>query len=366
MSQFVCTEFSALDKELKDDLLECYQEALQDIEGIINGIEDDGFSIVKLDKLFRSLHSMKGNCSVCFIDPLVAVLHSLEEIVDGMRSGQIAYHCDLGSVINVVLEQVGGLLQQLYSKQSADRLMLDKLQFGLDTLYASESEQNRASLARYLLDEISVEFSNAPLSVKNASLLVKMKYTDVQHKDIEQFRQFSHKLNPLLGYTEKRSERILKLCQLINLECPTAVNQAQLSAAAYMHNMGMAVVLQHRLDEAAKRQAERNHPKVGAKLLNKHLGWDDAVAMVKSYKERFDGTGFPDALKGAFIPQGALILSIAILFIDGVWGKSGGDYRKSAMHAIQQVNVESGKGFPPHLVASFNVAIRNVLVARRP
>ncbi|MGB3384906.1 MAG: HD domain-containing phosphohydrolase [Marinomonas sp.] len=364
MSQFACTEFSALEKELKDDLLECYQEAQQEIENIINNIEDDGFSFDKLDTLFRSLHSMKGNCSVCFLDPLVAALHSLEEIVDGMRGGYIAYHYDLGDVINVVLEQVGCLLQDLYQYHGAERLVLEKLQSGLDAIYGCENDANRSSLARSLLEDIAVELSDAPIGAKTTSLLVKVNYSAVQQADIEQFRLFSTKLNRLLGYSEERSERILKLSQLINLECQTPEDPAQLSAAAYMHNMGMAVVLNCQDDEEAKRQAELNHPMVGAKLLDKHLGWDAAVAMVKTHKERFDGSGFPAGLVGPLIPQGAFLLAISVMFIDVVWGKSGSEYRKSSMRAIQQVNFESGKGFPPHLVESFNAAIRKVIVAR--
>ncbi|REG84243.1 HD-GYP domain-containing protein [Marinomonas pollencensis] len=364
MGQFACKEFSALEKELKDDLLECYQDAQQEIENIINNIEDEGFSFEKLDNLFRSLHSMKGNCSVCFLDPLVAALHSLEEIVDGMRGGYIAYHYDLGSLINVVLEQVGELLQQLYQYHGAERLILAKLQSGLDGVYACENDQHRPRLARYLIEEIAIELSDAPIGAKTTSLLVKVQYNEAQQKDIDHFRQLSSKLNRLLGYSEERGERILKLCQLINLECQTQEDPAQLSAAAYMHNMGMAVVLNSQ-DEDAKQQAEFNHPMVGAKLLNKHQGWDAAVAMVEAHQERFDGSGTPNGLVGSLIPQGAFIVALAVMFIDVVWGKSGSEYRASSMRAIQQVNFESGKRFPPPLVDSFNAAIRKVIVARR-
>ncbi|MBJ7554222.1 HD-GYP domain-containing protein [Marinomonas spartinae] len=368
MSQFACKDFSALEKELKDDLLECYQEAQQEIEEIINSIEDDGFSFDKLDNLFRSLHSMKGNCSVCFLDPLVGALHRLEEIVDGMRGGYIQYHYHLGELINVVVEQIGNLLMQLYKFHGAETATLNVLQNGLDTLYACEDDEQRPALAKTLLDDISTEkkeFEAAETPARTADLLVKVEYTKEQEFDIEQFKAFSSKLNRLLGYSPERSERILKLCQLINIECKQQEDPAQLSAAAYMHNMGMAVILNCKDDEEARKQAEWNHPMVGAQLLSKHEGWDEAVSMVMAHKERFDGSGFPEQLVGSMIPQGAFILAVAVMFIDIVWGKSGEEYRKSSMRAIQKVNFESGKGFPPHIVDSFNAAIRKVLVARK-
>lgn len=363
MSHFACKAFSALEKEIKDDLLECYVEAQQEIEETINSIEGDGFSFDKLDKLFRSLHSMKGNCSVCFLDPLVGVLHKLEEIVDGMRGGYIQYHPFLGELIIVVIEKVYSLLEQIYQSHVAEVALRDQLQLGLDEIYAEEEDGKRPEMAAALLNKCNQTVEEEKEKPVATSLIIKVDYTDEQKEDIDLFIGFSQKLNRLLGYSSERSERILKLCQLINVECKTQVDRVQLSAAAYMHNMGMAVILNCKDDES-KYQAEQNHPLVGAKLLAKHNGWEEAVDMVKAHKERFDGTGFPEGLVGSLIPQGAFILSMAVMFIDIVWGKSGSDYNKSAMRAVQMVNFESGKGFPPHLIESFNAAIRKVLVAK--
>jgi response regulator RpfG family c-di-GMP phosphodiesterase len=238
------------------------------------------------------------------------------------------------------------------------------LQFGLDEIYSEEDDSKRPDMAAALLRQSNQTAAEVKEEPAATSVIVKVEYTDEQKNDIELFIGFSQKLNRLLGYSSERSERILKLCQLINAECKSPVDSAQLSAAAYMHNMGMALILNCKDDEEAKRQAEHNHPMVGAKLLSKHEGWEDAVAMVQAHKERFDGTGFPEGLVGSLIPQGAFILSMAVMFIDSVWGKSGSDYNKSAMRAVQMVNFESGKGFPPHMIEFFNSAIRKVLVAK--
>ncbi|SBS26342.1 Cyclic di-GMP phosphodiesterase response regulator RpfG [Marinomonas aquimarina] len=367
MGQFACKDFSALDQELKDDLLECYIEAQQEIEAIVNDIESSGFSHEKLDNLFRSLHSMKGNCSVCFLDPLVDALHRLEEIVDGMRGGYIAYDSLLGELINLVLDKILHLLRQLHQYHGADTALLNLLQSYLDKIYAEDDHQGRIRYAEAFFakinDDEAVEEEKAKQEPE--SLLVKVTFDEAQQQDIEHFRQLSHRLNKLLGYSPERGERILKLSLLINQECSDPVDKAQLSAAAYMHNMGMAMILKCAEDEAAKQRAERNHPMVGAQLLSKHPGWDQASEMVITYKERFDGSGYPEGLVGGMIPQGAFILSMAVRFIDVVWGKSGDEYKKSAMRAIQKVNSESGKGIPPHLVDAFNRAVRKLLVAKR-
>ena len=364
MNQFACKEFSALDAELKDDLLECYVEAQQEIEAIVNDIESTGFSHEKLDTLFRSLHSMKGNCSVCFLDPLVDALHRLEEIVDGMRGGYIAYDSLLGELINLVLDQVLYLLRQLHQHHGADREPLIFLQSYLDKIYAEEDQQTRIDLADSFLRKMSDNNIEDEENEEADSLVVKVDYADEQLEDIQHFRQLSYRLNKLLGYSPERGERILKLSLLINQECSDPVEKAQLCAAAYMHNMGLAMILKCGDDEDAKQHAEQNHPMVGAQLMSKHEGWEQASEMVMAYKERFDGSGYPEGLVGGMIPQGAFVLSMAVKFIDVVWGKSGGEYKKSAMRAIQKVNSESGKGVPPHLIDAFNRAVRKLLVAK--
>lgn len=366
MGQFACKEFSALDKELKDDLLECYIEAQQEIEAIVNDIESSSFSHEKLDNLFRSLHSMKGNCSVCFLDPLVDALHRLEEIVDGMRGGYITYDSVLGELINLVLDKILHLLRQLHQFHGADTALLNFLQASLDQIYAEEDQAMRIQYAERFLAKMNDKDAAEEEKAKQEpeSLVIKVSFDEAQLQDIDHFRQLSYRLNKLLGYSPERGERILKLSQLINQECSDPVDKAQLSAAAYMHNMGLAMILKCADDEEAKQRAEHNHPMVGAQLLSKHEGWEEASEMVITYKERFDGSGYPEGLVGGMIPQGAFVLSMAVRFIDVVWGKSGDEYKKSAMRAIQKVNAESGKGIPPHMVDAFNRAVRKLLVAK--
>ncbi len=365
MSQFACKEFSALEKELKDDLLECYVEAQEEIEGILNDIEDNGFSFEKLDDLFRSLHSMKGNCSVCFLDPLVDVLHKLEEIVDGMRGRYIGYDYQLGSLTNIVVDEVLILLRQLYSSHGADRDILVLMQSNLDELYSMENDEARPQKAKQIIESIANFKSGMVEQEKsNNNLIITVDFTESQQADIDKFKQLSSRLNRLLGYSPERGERILKLCLLINEELKYPDDPVQLSAAAYMHDMGMAVVLKFDEDSPYRKKAIEKHPIVGAQLLDKHEGWEQAVNIVTSHEEQFDGNGFPEGLVGSLIPTGSFVVSMAAMFIDIVWGKSGDEYKKSAMRAIQKVNLQSGKRFPPHFIEAFNRAVRKLLVAK--
>lgn len=391
MDHFVCDAFSKLDDELKDDLLEAYEEARQEIEDITNRIDDYGFSADKLDQLFRSLHSMKGNCAVCFLDPLVDVLHKLEEIVEGIRSKDIEYDPTLGDLINLVIEQVYYLLAQLYKTGSADSALCDILQSNLDQIYAERDARQQLVLSIALLDHFSEEASRSvatPISTDMdttqssflaendsivdephlkatqapPSIIERLELTQSEQQGLHIFQELSYKLNGLLAHRPERCECILELCLAINDECEKPINTAQLCAAAYMHNMGMALIMSSKDDEEQKKQIDINHPMIGARLLSRHSGWDVAVEIVETHKEKFDGAGIPKGLEGFSIPQGAFIVSMAVMFVDIVKDKTGEEYRKAAMQAVQKINFESGKSFSPFMIAPFNFAICKMLM----
>jgi HD-GYP domain-containing protein (c-di-GMP phosphodiesterase class II) len=53
------------------------------------------------------------------------------------------------------------------------------------------------------------------------------------------------------------------------------------------------------------------HPVKGAELLKRHRDFARGVALVRHHHESWDGTGYPDGLKGAEIPFGARVIAVA-------------------------------------------------------
>jgi len=59
------------------------------------------------------------------------------------------------------------------------------------------------------------------------------------------------------------------------------------------------------------RDAETNHPKLGSEMIKNINLLKGAVAIVRHHHENFDGTGYPDGIKGEAIPLGARIVAVA-------------------------------------------------------
>ncbi|MEJ5368864.1 MAG: HD domain-containing phosphohydrolase [Bryobacteraceae bacterium] len=127
-----------------------------------------------------------------------------------------------------------------------------------------------------------------------------------------------------------------------------------LRAAALLHDIGKLAVPEHIISKPGKLTPEefermKIHPVVGAQILERVRFPYPVAPIVRSHHERWDGTGYPDKLKGEEIPLGARILA-AVDTLDAL--ATDRQYRK-AMPLDEAVGVivrEAGKAFDPKVV----------------
>jgi HD-GYP domain-containing protein (c-di-GMP phosphodiesterase class II) len=96
----------------------------------------------------------------------------------------------------------------------------------------------------------------------------------------------------------------------------------------------------------------RSHPQIGAKIVEPIPFMGEAVEIVRSHHERWDGTGYPRRLQGEDIPLGARIFAIADSF-DAM--TSDRPYRRalSIEEAIEEILAGAGTQFDPSCVEVF-------------
>lgn len=75
---------------------------------------------------------------------------------------------------------------------------------------------------------------------------------------------------------------------------------------AYLHDIGKLL-----LGSAFVSRSDRQHPVVGASRLSRIKVLERVAPIVRHHHERWDGSGFPDALSGPQIPLGARIVALA-------------------------------------------------------
>jgi len=162
--------------------------------------------------------------------------------------------------------------------------------------------------------------------------------------------------------------RMSKISQLIGIACGLDEYQADLILnASPMHDIGKIGIPDHILLKPGKFEPEeweimKTHAQIGANILS---GDDsDLLAMAReialSHHEKWDGSGYPNALSGDAIPLTGRICAVADVF-DAL--TSARPYKKAWAidDAVKYMNDQSGSHFDPALIGYFNELLPGIL-----
>ena len=127
-----------------------------------------------------------------------------------------------------------------------------------------------------------------------------------------------------------------------------------LRAAALLHDIGKLAIPEHIINKPGRLTPEefekmKIHPLVGSEILQRVAFPYPVAPIVRSHHERWDGTGYPDGLKGEQIPRGARVLA-AVDCLDAL--ASHRQYRNAMPldAAIEKVVSMAGSAFDPTIV----------------
>jgi putative nucleotidyltransferase with HDIG domain len=158
--------------------------------------------------------------------------------------------------------------------------------------------------------------------------------------------------------TEQHSERVTHLAIELGRWLGLEDTELQcLRRGALLHDVGKIGVSDAILRKPAKLtdaewQEMRRHPEIGHSILKEVSFLVDALPVVLSHHERWDGSGYPHGLQGAAIPLQARLFAVIDAY-DAI--TSDRPYRRGASHdeAIRRLVEDSGSHFDPAIVVAF-------------
>lgn len=143
---------------------------------------------------------------------------------------------------------------------------------------------------------------------------------------------------------------------------------SRLSAASLLHDIGKIGVSDRILTSTGPLTPEeltelRTHPRLGVTIISNMPGLASCVPAILHHHENYDGSGYPEGLKGEAIPLEARILALANVFADMT------SYRPhhaalSWDEALEEIARQAGTQFDPKLVRAFTEAVRSGAIAR--
>lgn len=182
-------------------------------------------------------------------------------------------------------------------------------------------EQNEALHHANATLESRVEQRTAELSAATVQLSVANKA--LKQSYVTATELFSSLLSQRLPPSRKTNEAVIRLVR----EFCTRKKYAEkftddLVMAAALYNVGKLtwtdplIALPPETMSFEQRQRYREYPVTGERLLLPLEIAQDAAHMIRHHQERWDGTGFPDALAGDAIPLGSRILKLAVDLVE--------------------------------------------------
>lgn len=140
------------------------------------------------------------------------------------------------------------------------------------------------------------------------------------------------------------------------------VEVEQITVAGILHDVGMRElqydeIYSKRVLNEDELKLVRQHPRVGAFLLE-DMAWPYPIApLVKHHHERWDGAGYPDGLKGDQIPLGSRIIHVAEAF-DAMTSQTSYRPVLADYQALDIIESKAGTQFDPDLAARFKKMIQ--------
>ncbi|MDH7601059.1 MAG: response regulator [Armatimonadota bacterium] len=192
---------------------------------------------------------------------------------------------------------------------------------------------------------------------------------NMQRKRIEQRRLSEERANVLFKaikaiaagidsrsrYTGRHSAHMAEICLQIGQELQLSPERmATLELAAHIHDVGKLTTPESVLDKPGKLTPEEwqevsQHPSTGAELLAEIDELAEVAAVIRHHHERYDGTGYPDGLRGEGIPFLSRILAVA----DALEAMTSDRPYRPAISwsaAVEELQRHSGTQFDPVVV----------------
>jgi putative two-component system response regulator len=201
--------------------------------------------------------------------------------------------------------------------------------------------------------------------VQQAELLARMRSAMRLRRSITSLERATQIVAALANAVEAKDVDLVHHCRWLahhaaRVGIQVGLRGEELEAVAYgalLHDVGKIGVPEHLLRKEGPLSDDewtlmRRHPEIGERICRPLRASVGFAPIIRHHHERFNGTGYPDGLKGEQIPLGARIVAIADAYEAMVHGRP---YQPSQPHerVAAELRRLSGAQFDPELVPVF-------------
>jgi HD-GYP domain-containing protein (c-di-GMP phosphodiesterase class II) len=158
-------------------------------------------------------------------------------------------------------------------------------------------------------------------------------------------------------YTGGHSRRVAAYAAIISRSLElSSTEQGRIKRAALIHDVGKIGIPDEILLKPGSLTPEefstvKKHAAVGADLVAGIPVLRDLSPAVRHHHERYDGTGYPDGIKGSDIPVDARVIAVADT-LDAITTNRTYRAKRTFRHAVEELRRGAGSAFDPVIIAA--------------
>lgn len=304
-----------------------------------------GFLVVK-KRFHEFLYCTRGQLSDEWTDKIV------EETIDKYNdfTDSDIMRRRVKSHFMEVTPSEGGILKTPLHFSHTIPLIWEDFNFGALHISAKEEPENK---------EEQIKILTSLISQTRIALTSAMLYSQMKENYIRTIKALAIAVDAKDTYTHGHSENVMNIAEAIAEEMKIEIkNIGIIRDGGLLHDIGKIGIPGYILNKPGPLTREefngvmKTHSTLGANIVKEVPFLQELYSLILHHHEHYDGTGYPDGLKGEEIPLGARILHVADAFEAMT---SNRPYRDSLgkQEAVKRLKDSKGKEFDPDVVEAF-------------
>ncbi|PHS14780.1 MAG: hypothetical protein COA86_15410 [Kangiella sp.] len=354
MADITCDAFSELEDEVQQEFYEDVVSAIDDINQCVNLLEgsaDEGVDDGVIDRMFRSIHTVKGNCNMVFLKDFVDATHRLEDLFSAVRAKDIDYHPIYGLLAIKIVNLVQIELKSLIDQKFANGDILEKIQLLLEQVENAPRE-SKVEIATKAIT--AIEDGHFSITLVEGDTTQGSSFSFLESTDFEFLEYLSGRIQSSSEYHASFYKIAKTLALKLNQMLSNKADDQQLEAAL------IALHLSQRLEQSGQSNALTLQQVIFAHgLLSRMSGWCSAASLCLQALENHNGDGMPLAISGNDIHPAAQVLGLSCDFAFHVLNAENKEYKQSLFTAVKAINAEKNIRFKDKLVERFTGLIKS-------
>ncbi len=207
------------------------------------------------------------------------------------------------------------------------------------------------------IGHLSKTFEGLRVSIKNKIDELKLSLVREKKAHLESIVALTNAMEMRDPYTKHHLNRVEEYALLIAKELHLSHEEIhKLKYGCFLHDIGKIYIESALLQKVKLTPADyeeiKKHSERGAKIIEGIQFLTDVKDMVLYHQERYDGSGYPNGLKGKEIPLLARIVSVADAF-DAMTTERPYKPKMTYREAMDEVERNSGTQFDPDIAKAF-------------